>query len=142
MPVRPARRVRSLWSIQLHVHARAVTVVRTRSPSTSLRRPRRRSAAPGRTAPPRDRGLLHQALENVSRSEHPRALPPGSILLLYTDGLIERRDRDIDATIPQLSGLLARHGTGPLSELLRRISNRMADPPPEDDVVLLALRVP
>ncbi|MFD7554329.1 SpoIIE family protein phosphatase [Streptomyces sp. NPDC059835] len=86
--------------------------------------------------------LLHQALENVSRSEHRRALPPGSILLLYTDGLIERCDRDIDATIPQLSGLLARHGTGPLSELLCRISNRMADPPPEDDVVLLALRVP
>ncbi|MFE2167772.1 SpoIIE family protein phosphatase [Streptomyces sp. NPDC059447] len=86
--------------------------------------------------------LLHQALENVSRSEHRRELPPGSTLLLYTDGLIERRDRDIDATIPQLAGLLARHGTGPLSELLRRIGNRMADPPPEDDVVLLALRVP
>lgn len=86
--------------------------------------------------------LFHQALEEVPRTEHRRELPPGSTLLLYTDGLIERRGHDIDGTIAQLAGLLATHGNGPLPELLRRISSRMADPPPEDDVVLLALRVP
>ncbi|WP_374199375.1 PP2C family protein-serine/threonine phosphatase [Streptomyces sp. ISL-44] len=86
--------------------------------------------------------LLHQALENVSPAEHQRELIPGSTLLLYTDGLIERRGNDIDAAITQLAGLLNRHGNGPLPELLRRIGNRMAEPPPEDNVVLLALRLP
>ncbi|MFD7553823.1 GAF domain-containing SpoIIE family protein phosphatase [Streptomyces sp. NPDC059835] len=86
--------------------------------------------------------LFHQALENSPRTEHQYELPPGSALLLYTDGLIERPGHDIDSAITQLAGLLARHGSGPLPGLLRRISNRMANPPPEDDVVLLALRVP
>ncbi len=86
--------------------------------------------------------LLHQALGNVSRAEHRRELSPGSTLLLYTDGLIERRGHDIDASIAQLAGLLVRHGDGPLPGLLRRITSRMAYPPPEDDVALLALRVP
>ncbi|MDH6543790.1 serine phosphatase RsbU (regulator of sigma subunit) [Streptomyces sp. SPB4] len=86
--------------------------------------------------------LLHQALECVSRTEHRSELPPGSTLLLYTDGLIERRGHDIDAAVTRLAGLLNRHGNGPLPELLRRIGHRMADPPPDDDVVLLALRIP
>ncbi|MFD7233315.1 SpoIIE family protein phosphatase [Streptomyces sp. NPDC059881] len=86
--------------------------------------------------------LLHQSLEDIHRTEHQRELPPGATLLLYTDGLIERRGHDIDAAITQLAGLLTHHGSGPLPELLRHISNRMADPPPEDDVVLLTLRIP
>ncbi|MFF3757121.1 SpoIIE family protein phosphatase [Streptomyces sp. NPDC002185] len=69
-------------------------------------------------------------------------MPPGSVLLLYTDGLIERRGQDVDAAVTRLAGLLARHGLDPLPGLLRRISSRMTDPAPEDDVVLLALRVP
>ncbi|MFE5547956.1 PP2C family protein-serine/threonine phosphatase [Streptomyces sp. NPDC056534] len=86
--------------------------------------------------------LLHQAFKDASRTEHRRELMPGSTLLLYTDGLVERRGHDIEAAITQLAGLLNRHGNDPLPELLRRISERMAQPPPEDDVVLLALRVP
>ncbi|MFD9244861.1 SpoIIE family protein phosphatase [Streptomyces sp. NPDC059556] len=86
--------------------------------------------------------LLHQAFKDASRTEHRRELTPGSTLLLYTDGLVERRGHDIEAAITQLAGLLNRHGNDPLPELLRRISERMAQPPPEDDVVLLALRVP
>ncbi|WP_328965513.1 SpoIIE family protein phosphatase [Streptomyces virginiae] len=70
-----------------------------------------------------------------------RDLPAGSSLL-YTDGLIERRGHDIDASLAQLVALLARHGDLPLPELLHRISDRPADPAPGDDVVVLALRVP
>ncbi|MFI5670880.1 SpoIIE family protein phosphatase [Streptomyces sp. NPDC051704] len=86
--------------------------------------------------------LLHRSLGPFHRTEHQRPLPPGSTLLLYTDGLVERRGRDMDAAVAQLISLLARHGRRPLDELLRRISNRLADPAPEDDVVLLAVRTP
>ncbi|MFE2553696.1 GAF domain-containing SpoIIE family protein phosphatase [Streptomyces sp. NPDC059355] len=86
--------------------------------------------------------LLHRSLGPFDRTEHQRPLRPGSTLLLYTDGLVERRDHDMDAAIAQLIALLARHGDRPLDELLGRINNRLAQPAPEDDVVLLAVRTP
>ncbi|WP_319311920.1 SpoIIE family protein phosphatase [Streptomyces sp. TX20-6-3] len=86
--------------------------------------------------------LLHRSLGPFTRTEHRRALPPGSTLLLYTDGLVERRGHDMDVAVAQLIALLARHGHRPLDELLRRISDRLADPTPEDDIVLLAVRTP
>ncbi|KFG77257.1 PAS/PAC sensor protein [Streptomyces mutabilis] len=71
-------------------------------------------------------------------------LPPESILLLYTDGLVESRDRPIDLGMAKL-----RHHAGVLAcrpeewtideycdELLARIEPR------GDDVALLALRLP
>ncbi|MFC8309919.1 SpoIIE family protein phosphatase [Streptomyces olivaceus] len=71
-------------------------------------------------------------------------LPPESILLLYTDGLVESRDRPIDVGMDQLrhhAGVLARRleAWGPddfCDELLARIAPR------GDDVALLALRLP
>ncbi|MGZ9935231.1 SpoIIE family protein phosphatase [Streptomyces sp. NC-S4] len=87
--------------------------------------------------------LLHAGLGPFRRTEARRTLPPGSTLLLYTDGLIERRGHDIDAGIARLVTLFARHGDRPLPELLRLADSRPADPAPgEDDVVVLALRVP
>ncbi|MFF4098752.1 SpoIIE family protein phosphatase [Streptomyces sp. NPDC001903] len=86
--------------------------------------------------------LLHRSLGPCDRRDHRRPLLPGSTLLLYTDGLVERRGHDMDAAVAQLIALLARHGGRSLDELLRRISNRLADPAPEDDVVLLAVRTP
>ncbi|MEU9107706.1 PP2C family protein-serine/threonine phosphatase [Streptomyces xanthophaeus] len=86
--------------------------------------------------------LLHRSLGPFDRTEHRRPLLPGSTLLLYTDGLVERRGHDMDAAVAQLVALPARHGDRPLHELLRRISDRLAHPAPEDDVVLLAVRTP
>ncbi|MEJ8646154.1 SpoIIE family protein phosphatase [Streptomyces sp. MS1.HAVA.3] len=86
--------------------------------------------------------LFHRGLGPFRRTEARRDLPAGSTLLLYTDGLIERRGHDIDASIAQLAALLARHGDRPPAESLRRISSRPADSAPGDDVVVLALRVP
>ncbi|MEU9496722.1 SpoIIE family protein phosphatase [Streptomyces sp. NPDC048215] len=67
-------------------------------------------------------------------------LPPRSTLLLYTDGLVESRTRDIEAGLDSLrrhaSALADRDIEDFLDELLDRID------PSGDDVALLALRVP
>ncbi|MFB6825635.1 SpoIIE family protein phosphatase [Streptomyces virginiae] len=86
--------------------------------------------------------LFHKDLGPLHRTETRRRLAAGSTLLFYTDGLIERRDHDIDASLAQLVDLLALDGDLPLRELLHRISDRSADPDRGDDVVVLALRVP
>jgi serine phosphatase RsbU (regulator of sigma subunit) len=68
-------------------------------------------------------------------------LPPGSTLLLYTDGLVERRGRSLDAGLGLLrltAGTLADRGPDELcDELLVRLSAH-----PEDDICLLAVAVP
>ncbi|MFD9261139.1 SpoIIE family protein phosphatase, partial [Streptomyces sp. NPDC059538] len=53
------------------------------------------------------------------RTEEVR-LPPGSLLVLYTDGLIEARDRDLDEGMAQLAGALRRVDQ-PLEELCEGI---------------------
>lgn len=67
-------------------------------------------------------------------------LPPRSTLLLYTDGLVESRTRDIEAgldTLRRHAAALARRNIEDfLDELLRRID------PSGDDVALLVLRTP
>ena len=68
-------------------------------------------------------------------------LPPSSTLLLYTDGLVETRDSDLS---DRLTGL-RRHGSHlaqlPLPELCDALLERV-EPNGEDDVALLALRIP
>lgn len=76
------------------------------------------------------------------RTTHRTELPPGTLLLLYTDGLIDQPGRDADAGAAELHRLLAARGTEPLPELLAGIANDLAGPAPDDDIALLALRVP
>jgi serine phosphatase RsbU (regulator of sigma subunit) len=66
--------------------------------------------------------------------------PPGHTLLLYTDGLVERRGEDIDASLARLAGLRLPHADGPLDALLARVVHRLAPAAAEDDVALLAAR--
>ncbi|MFE3515279.1 SpoIIE family protein phosphatase [Streptomyces sp. NPDC059166] len=67
-------------------------------------------------------------------------LPPRSTLLLYTDGLVESRDRDLEAGLETLRGhasaLAGRDVEEFLDELLERID------PSGDDVAMLVLRIP
>jgi serine phosphatase RsbU (regulator of sigma subunit) len=65
----------------------------------------------------------------------------GGTLLLYTDGLVERRDRDLDAGIAELVRVLGGLTELPLTELCDRLLERMYLPDTEDDVALLAVRV-
>ncbi|MFI1369065.1 SpoIIE family protein phosphatase [Streptomyces griseochromogenes] len=69
------------------------------------------------------------------------ALPPGSTLLLYTDGLIEVRGSDLDSGLARLRRHALALAHDPLDTLCDRLSARMA-PGSTDDIALLALRLP
>lgn len=77
----------------------------------------------------------------VPRFEHVHPLPPGGTLLLYTDGLIERRGRDIDACMRDLAEQTARLATAGLGELCDEVMTGRGQRF-DDDVALLALRLP
>jgi phosphoserine phosphatase RsbU/P len=75
------------------------------------------------------------------RSDHELALAPGDTLLLYTDGLIERRTMPLDEGTEWLLRLLQEVGRKPLDQLCDTLLREIGDPV-DDDVALLAVRVP
>jgi len=69
-----------------------------------------------------------------------RTLSPEETLLLFTDGLVERREEDIDVSLARLAGLRLRPGASVedlLADVLARLDARHA----EDDVAVLAARI-
>ena len=85
--------------------------------------------------------LFHPALGEPGRTEHVRVLPAGTVLLLYTDGLVEDRGNDIYAAVDRTSALLAARAGRPLHQVLAEIAQEIAGPSPADDIALFALRV-
>jgi serine phosphatase RsbU (regulator of sigma subunit) len=75
------------------------------------------------------------------RSDRAAELAPGSTVLLYTDGLVERRNRDIDAGTADLVAVLGDVAGLPLDELCDQLLARLFLPDAEDDVAVLALRL-
>ncbi|MER7515420.1 SpoIIE family protein phosphatase [Streptomyces sp. NPDC126499] len=67
------------------------------------------------------------------------ALPAGSLLVLYTDGLIEARDRDLDQGMTRLARSL-RHMDRPLDELCDEVLAGLPEGPAQDDVAMLIAR--
>ncbi|WP_331743358.1 SpoIIE family protein phosphatase (plasmid) [Streptomyces sp. NBC_01136] len=67
---------------------------------------------------------------------------PGSVLALYTDGLVERGDRDIGQGLPRLTEALAAHcrPDRALDETGRALLADLADQAPRDDAALLLAR--
>jgi serine phosphatase RsbU (regulator of sigma subunit) len=62
-------------------------------------------------------------------------------VLLYTDGLIERRDADLDTGLDRLRTHLAELAHLPLQQLCDELITRLVDGKPEDDVALVAVRL-
>ncbi|MGW1491905.1 SpoIIE family protein phosphatase [Streptomyces sp. NPDC002402] len=63
----------------------------------------------------------------------------GSVLALYTNGLIEARERDVEVGMSRLGTALASPGM-PLDELCASVLTHMLNGPPDDDVALLLAR--
>jgi hypothetical protein len=68
------------------------------------------------------------------------SIPPGAVLLLYTDGLVEQRTVDIDASLRRLTDLRLTVDE-PLEDILDTLLTHLVSGPAEDDVALLATRL-
>ncbi|MET9324437.1 SpoIIE family protein phosphatase [Streptomyces sp. NPDC003038] len=67
-------------------------------------------------------------------------LPAGSVLVLYTDGLIEARGRDIDERLDELTRLLTAPQQ-PLDHLCDSLITELVPASADDDIALLAARI-
>ncbi|WP_346768544.1 SpoIIE family protein phosphatase [Streptomyces sp. R301] len=70
-------------------------------------------------------------------------LPPGGLLVLYTDGLIEARDRDLDEGMGELGRALEQaidRAGGTLDEVCDGVLGRLLVDPAQDDVALVLAR--
>jgi hypothetical protein len=75
------------------------------------------------------------------REESAVQLQPGDALLLYTDGLVERRHRGLDAGLDLLVSTVVRLGDLPPQDAVHALAQTMLlDQDNEDDVCLLLLR--
>jgi CheY-like chemotaxis protein len=66
-------------------------------------------------------------------------VPPGATLVLYTDGLVERRGENIDRGLAALARVAA-VVDGDLDELCDRLLAEVGPAEPDDDIAVLALR--
>jgi anti-sigma regulatory factor (Ser/Thr protein kinase) len=94
--------------------------------------PARRLAGPA--SPPLGTGVFGIEAQMVR-------LQPDAIVTFYTDGLVERRGRDLDVGIDAVARELERLRDIPLDELPARLVDAGMPEGPDDDVALLLARV-
>ncbi|MFJ9150498.1 SpoIIE family protein phosphatase [Streptomyces sp. NPDC102270] len=87
-------------------------------------------------------GILLGTGVNAPRTDASVLLPPGSTLLLYTDGLIEAPGRSIDEGLQHLSRHAAALAHRPLASFTDQVLRRVRHVHNDDDVALLAVRAP
>ncbi|MBF5082260.1 PP2C family protein-serine/threonine phosphatase [Quadrisphaera sp. INWT6] len=84
--------------------------------------------------------LLLGLFPGTPRTDHTTAMPRGATVLLYTDGLVERRGSDLQAGLSWLlEATAALEGAGPeelCDALLEMVGGRV-----DDDIALVAVRV-
>jgi PAS domain S-box-containing protein len=97
-------------------------------------------SAGGATLLEHEPNLLLGLRPDTPRHDHEILLPAEATLLLYTDGLVERRGHDLDEGTERLRAAATDLAHLPVDELCDALLDRLA-PHPADDVALLALRV-
>jgi serine phosphatase RsbU (regulator of sigma subunit) len=78
---------------------------------------------------------------DAPRREFVVTLERDAIVLLYTDGLVERRDQNLDDGLARLERTLAELAGLDLDTLCDELLARMLPPDPDDDVALVAVRL-
>ena len=85
--------------------------------------------------------LVLGVLPGTDRQEHEVLLEPGTTVLLYTDGLVERRREPLHVGLARLEATLAALPTHDLEGLCDEVLTRMLPARPDDDVALVAVRL-
>lgn len=85
-----------------------------------------------------DADLLLGLDPETPRHDHERVLRPGATVLLYSDGLIERREQSIEEGLERLVATAERLGSGDLEALCDGLLDQAGLR--QDDVAVLALR--
>ncbi|MGW5721249.1 SpoIIE family protein phosphatase [Amycolatopsis sp. NPDC003865] len=93
----------------------------------------------GATTLPLIRGPLLGAVRDVTYEESEVQLDEGDILLIYTDGLIERRDRPVQETVARLVTLVKGHDGGLEHQLDTLLTYSTADT--DDDTCVVGIEV-
>jgi PAS domain S-box-containing protein len=90
------------------------------------------------------RGCLPVGLADGSEPvpQHQLHLPSGSVLVLYTDGLVERRDRGLREGMDLLAQTLAAAPPGPAEQIRDQLLAAMTTGRLDDDLCLLVVRCP
>lgn len=81
-------------------------------------------------------------LPEEKRVDQSATVEAGSTLLIYTDGLVERRGEDIDRCLGRMRESAGRWGHLPVSDFLDALLRDLVDADPDDDVAVLAVRFP
>jgi GAF domain-containing protein/anti-sigma regulatory factor (Ser/Thr protein kinase) len=85
------------------------------------------------------RGVPLGALAHARYEEAVARLEPDSLIVLYTDGLVERRDRPIDEGMDQLKAATLAAGAA-AEDVCRAVGEALIGDQTEDDVALLVAR--
>ncbi|MDF3299147.1 SpoIIE family protein phosphatase [Streptomyces tropicalis] len=87
-------------------------------------------------------GILLGARSGRTRRDASVAVPAGSTLVLYTDGLVESPGRSIDEGLERLRRNAGALAARPLESFTDQLLDRVRPADNDDDVALLALRTP
>ncbi|MEV7013114.1 SpoIIE family protein phosphatase [Streptosporangium sp. NPDC051022] len=88
-----------------------------------------------------DPGTMLGAFEAMEYTLTTTRLNEGDVLILYTDGIVERRGRDLSDGLNALLEAAARCTEGDLEGDLTCLLRQLDDEPAQDDICVLALRV-